>query len=58
MEYWVNKNGKKVEIVGAWMVTTSDGEVWFTDRIKGELLDTAIASATATFGEGCTVKKA
>ena len=56
MEYWVNKNGKKVEIVGAWMVTTSDGEVWFTDRTKGELLETAVAGATATFGEGCTVR--
>lgn len=57
-EYYTNLNGSMVEIIGAWMVTTKDGEVWFTDRIKGELLDTAIASATATFGEGCTVKKA
>lgn len=58
MEYYTNKNGSKVEIIGAWMVTTSDGEVWFTDRTKGELLETAIASANATFGDGCTVKKA
>jgi hypothetical protein len=43
-------------IVGAWKITTKDGQVWGTDRLEGELLDTAIAHATATFGDGCTVE--
>lgn len=42
--------------VGAWKITTKDGHVWFADRLEGELLDTAIADATATFGNGCTVE--
>lgn len=42
--------------IGAWKITTKDGAVWFTDRLKGELIETAINHATATFGDGCTVR--
>ena len=44
------------EVVGAWKITTKDGEVWFTDRLKGELLETAVSAANATFGDGCIVE--
>lgn len=44
------------EVVGAWKITTKDGEVWFEDRLKGELLETAVSSANATFGDGCMVE--
>lgn len=44
------------EVIGAWRIITNDGTVWFTDRLKGELLETAIAAASATFGDGCIVE--
>lgn len=43
------------EVIGAWKITTKDGNTWFADRLKGELLETAIADANATFGDGCRV---
>lgn len=43
------------EVIGAWKITTEDGNTWFADRLKGELLETAIANANETFGNGCRV---
>lgn len=55
MKKMVEVGKTRREVVGAWKITTKDGEVWFTDRLKGELLETAVSAANATFGDGCSV---
>ena len=56
MDGSVERRNMMREVIGAWRIITNDGTVWFTDRLKGELLETAIAAASATFGDGCAVE--
>lgn len=44
------------EPIGCFIITTADGQTWFTDRFDGETLEKAKADADATFGSGCTVE--
>lgn len=44
------------DIIGCWIITTPDGETWFSDRFDDETIESAQRDADATFGAGCTVK--